>query len=139
MTNNETIEIRRGISHINFNDLAKLYLDSGLGQRDPEVLSKSFANSYKVITVYVDKNLLGAGRMLSDGFRYGMIFDVAVQTKQKKKGIGRKIMDALLEGERDKFIHLTSTFGHEDFYKKLGFRRHKNAYALYPATSDYLE
>jgi predicted N-acetyltransferase YhbS len=36
-------------------------------------------------------------------------------------------------------IHLTSTFGNEEFYKKLGFKKHKTAYAKYPFQSKYLE
>ena len=36
-------------------------------------------------------------------------------------------------------IHLTSTFGNEDFYKKLGFKKHKTAYSKYPFPSKYIE
>jgi len=41
-------------------------------------------------------------------------------------------MNVLLKGEEHMPIHLTSTFGNEDFYKKLGFKKHKTAYAKYP-------
>lgn len=31
------------------------------------------------------------------------------------------------------------TFGNEDFYKKLGYRKHKTAFALFSGESDYVE
>jgi len=36
-------------------------------------------------------------------------------------------------------ISLTSTFGNEAFYEKLGFRRQKAAFGKYPFPSEYLE
>ena len=36
-------------------------------------------------------------------------------------------------------IHLTATFGNEEFYKNLGFKRHKTAMAKYPYESDYVD
>jgi len=63
---------------------------------------------------------------------YGIVFDVAVLPEYQKKGIGKGLMNVLLKGEEHMPIHLTSTFGNEDFYKKLGFKKHKTAYAKYP-------
>lgn len=52
------------------------------------------------------------------------------------------IMEKLIEKAPHTCIHLTSTFGHEEFYLKVGFKPHKTAMALYPgkmAESPYLE
>jgi predicted N-acetyltransferase YhbS len=77
--------------------------------------------------------------MLSDGICYGAVFDVGVLPEYQKKGVGKGLMALLLEGEENISIHLSSTFGNESFYKKLGFKKHKTAYAKYPFQSKYLE
>ena len=77
--------------------------------------------------------------MISDGVCYGAIFDVGVLPEYQKKGIGRGVMNELLKGNDNIPIHLTSTFGNEEFYKKLSFKKHKTAYSRYPFKTDYVE
>lgn len=77
--------------------------------------------------------------MLSDGVCYGMIFDVGILQEYRNQNIGKKLIGELLKGEEHLCIHLTSTFGNEEFYKKLGFMKHKTAFAKYPFKSDYLQ
>jgi len=48
-------------------------------------------------------------------------------------------MKELVKGYENLSIHLTSRFGVEGLYRKLGFKKHKNAYARYPYRSEYLE
>jgi hypothetical protein len=48
-------------------------------------------------------------------------------------------MGELLNGNESLLIGLTSAFGAEDFYYKLGFKKHKTALAKYPGKSIYLE
>ena len=100
----------------------------------------AFNNSYRV-SVVMDSNLhpIGVGRLISDGVQYGSIFDVVVLPEFQKMGVGKAIMTDLMEGLDNLYIHLTSTFGNEPFYKNLGFKKHKTAYAKYPGESEYLE
>jgi len=77
--------------------------------------------------------------LISDGVCYGMIFDVGVLPSYQNKGIGKGIMNELMKGNEQISIHLTSTFGNEAFYGKLGFKKHKTAHAKYPRNSEYLE
>ena len=76
---------------------------------------------------------------ISDGICYGMVFDVAVLEDYQGRGIGKNLMIKLLEGEENIPVHLTATFGKEEFYKKLGFKKHKTAYSKYPFKTDYVE
>ncbi len=48
-------------------------------------------------------------------------------------------MNELMKGNEHICIYVTSTFGNEPFYSKLGFKKHKTAYAKYPYESEYLE
>lgn len=138
------ISYKQGTDQINWPELFRLYEKVGMlkclieaGEFDK--IKSAFQRSYKVVTAWDGSELVGACRMLSDGIRYGCVFDVAVLPEYHKQGIGRGLMTALLCGEESLSIHLTSTFGNEDFYKKLGFRKHKTAYAKYPFESKYLE
>jgi len=129
---------------INWVVLAELFERAPLGKRDPEQLRRAFEKSYLTCFAFDRKKLVGSGRMISDGEYYANIYDVVVLPEYQGKGVGRKIMDALLEKQKLEFILLTSTVGKEPFYRKLGFRHHKTAMAMYRGTKtsraeDYLE
>jgi ribosomal protein S18 acetylase RimI-like enzyme len=121
-----------------------LYEKAGLLSRfvknkEYEKIKSAFERSYKVVTAWDREMLVGAGRMLSDGICYGAIFDVGVLPEYQKRGIGKGLMQKLLNSEEHMPIHLTSTFGNEDFYKKLIFKKHKTAYSKYPFVTSYVE
>ena len=133
-----------GLKDIEGSLLLNLYERAGLQKRlvqnkESKKIKTAFERSYKVVTAWDGEMLIGAGRMLSDGICYATIFDVGVLPEYQKKGIGKGLMQELLNGEEDMPIHLTSTFGNEDFYKKLGFKKHKTAYSKYPFDTNYVE
>lgn len=135
---------RIGVKDIDWIQLFNLYEKAGLLGRfvKNNELSKiqlAFESSYKVVTAWDGELLIGAGRMLSDGICYGSIFDVGVLPQYQKKGIGKGLMQELLMLNEHMPIHLTSTFGNEEFYKKLGFKKHKTALTKYPFVTDYVE
>jgi ribosomal protein S18 acetylase RimI-like enzyme len=132
-----------GLDCIDWRQLFHLYeivgLVAGYGKKKDYVKIRSaFEHSYKVATAWNNDNLVGAARMLSDGICYGMIFDVGVLPEYQKLGIGKGLITELQKDNEHICVHLTSTFGNEDFYKKLGFKAHKTAFAKYPYESDYL-
>lgn len=138
------ISYKFGLEQINWPGLFNLYEKTGLLRRfienkEFDKIQSAFQDSYKVVTAWDGNVLVGSCRMLSDGISYGMVFDVGVLQEYQKKGIGKGMLNLLLKGEQHMSIHLTSTFGNEDFYKKLGFKKHKTAYAKYPFQSKYLE
>ena len=132
-----------GTDIIDWDALTDLYAETGLvarygRKRDRSKIREAFLNSDKVVTAWEDDGLVGAGRLLTDGICYGTVFDLAVRQPLRGRGIGRGLMNALLKGHEHLCIHLTSTFGNEAFYGKLGFKKHKTAYAKYPFASEYL-
>ncbi len=102
-------------------------------------LLESFKRRNIVISAWNNKNLVGIGTSLSDGFLYSVIFDVVVDPDYQKRGIGKTIIELIMKENPSKSYLLTSTFGNEDFYKKLGFKKHKTAFAKLPTSSQYLE
>lgn len=111
----------------------------GLGRaREVEKITRSINKSYKYVYAFEGDKCIGGGRMISDGECYGWIHDVAVLDDYRNLGIGKQIMEKLLEGDEHLLIGLTSSFMAVEFYEKLGFNKHKTAMAIYPSKSDYL-
>ena len=138
------ISYRQGLEYINWDKLFDLYKKVGLLRRfiengEFDKIQEAFTRSYKVVTAWDGEKLIGSCRMLSYGICYGTVFDLGVLQEYQKKGIGRELINLSLKEEEHMPIHLTSTFGNEEFYKKLGFKKHKTAYSKYPFPSKYVE
>lgn len=111
----------------------------GLGRaRETEKIRRAYEKSHAFVTAWDNDICIGAARMISDGECYGWVHDVAVLESYRKQGIGRIIMEKLLEDNKHLLIGLTSSFEAVEFYSKLGFNKHKTAMAMYPGRSDYL-
>ena len=138
------IVYKTDINNLDWEKLVDLYDETdmfiGLGRkRDSEKIRRSVENSYRVVTAWDSGKIVGAARMISDGECYGWIHDMAVLETYRKQGIGRTIIEKLLEGNEKLLVGLTSSFEAVDFYTKLEFNKHKTAMAKYPGLSDYLE
>lgn len=90
-----------------------------------EQLYKAICNSWFSTSIYEDDNLIGYGRIISDGIYQTFICDVMVHPDYQRKGVGTMVMDALLEQcqkENIKWIQLFCAKGKQPFYQKLGFK-----------------
>jgi ribosomal protein S18 acetylase RimI-like enzyme len=84
-----------------------------------EILSKS---SF-VYSVWDGKKLIGMGRLVEDGIMC-MIYDVIVHKNYQGKGIGKLIVNKLVDQTKGKKYCSIALFTDKDkvkFYKKLGF------------------
>jgi ribosomal-protein-alanine N-acetyltransferase len=138
----EKFVIRDGYEAGWIDDIIALHNKTEMKRNNAEQVGSAFSSSFAVATAWIGNNLIGCGRMISDGEMYSGIFDVVVDPEFQKQGIGRGIMEHLISKAPKTCIHLTSTFGNENFYGKLGFKKHKTAMALYPssmAQSSYLD
>ena len=138
------IEYKTGTDVINWESLVQLYFETdgviGLAREgNLAKIKEAFLNTYKVVTAWDGEKIVGAGRLISDGVCYGWIHDMSVLPDLQKKGIGRGIVKELMNGNKDLLFGLTSSFEAEEFYYKLGFKKHKTALAKYPGKSIYLE
>ena len=117
---------KNGIEHIDWPQLIDLYdevgLVGGLGQRrDAQRIRQAFKSSQKVITAWSGDNLVGAGRLITDGICYGFIVDIGVMPAFQKQGVGKGIMTHLLLDTGHLIVQLYPTKGNIGFYEKLGF------------------
>ena len=134
--------IRDDYSSAWLEQIVAIHNKTELKRTNPDKVERAFKNSFAVVSCWKNDQLIGIGRMISDGEMYAGIFDVVVDPEFQKMGVGKAIMNALISKVPQACIHLTSTFGNEEFYRKLGFKKHKTAMALYPEknqNSPYLE
>jgi ribosomal protein S18 acetylase RimI-like enzyme len=85
-----------------------------------EILSKS---SF-VYTVWDGSRLIGMGRLVEDGTMC-MFYDIVVHKNYQNEGIGKMIVNKLVEQTKGKKYCSTALFTDKDkvkFYKKLGFK-----------------
>lgn len=87
-------------------------------------LYTAICNSWYSVSIYCENNLIGYGRILSDGIYQTLICDVMVHPEYQKQGTGKKVMKLLMkkcDEEGIKWVQLFCAKGKQDFYKKLGF------------------
>lgn len=138
----DQFEVRYGFDLAWLERTLEIYNKTEMKRNNPEKVGRAFANSQVVASVWVSDRLVAIGRMITDFEMYSSIFDVVVDPEFQKKGLGQMVMRGLIEKAPKTCIYLTSTFGNEAFYHKLGFRFHKSAMALYPESfgrTPYLE
>ena len=111
----------------NKDDFYQLFETTGWnanGTYTKEDLIKAISNSWYLVAVYDKKNLIGFGRIISDGVYQTFIGDLIVHPDYQQKGIGSTVLNKLVEKSKEsgiKWIQLTCAKGKIDFYKKYGF------------------
>ena len=106
------------------------YLCKSVGWEDFmnfEVAETSLRNSIHCITVMVNEQIVGMGRIVGDGAIYFYIQDIVVHPDYQKHGIGKEIMKTLVKylntHAPDKaFVGLFASQGKGPFYEKYNFK-----------------
>lgn len=87
-------------------------------------LKRVFDNSWYWITAYRNENIVGVGRLLSDGVLYALICDVIVIPAHQNMGIGSEILRRLVKKCQESNIKRVWLFAAPEkarFYEKHGF------------------
>jgi len=88
-------------------------------------LHTSISNSWYTLCVYNDENeLVGFGRIVSDGVLYAFVCDMIVAPAYQNQGIGSDILKRLVtrcKAEGLRVIWLFAASNRSGFYKKHGF------------------
>ena len=94
------------------------------GQLNAEVLYNAIKNSWFIVTLYDENRLVASGRLVSDGFMQCFICDMIVLPEYQNKGLGKIIMDELLQyciKRNIYWVQLACAKGKKPFYEKFGF------------------
>ena len=105
----------------------RLYETTGWNERHhftEDNLFEAINNSWYLVSVYGEDELIGFGRIISDGVYQTFIGDLIVHPVFQNRGIGSKVLNMLVEKCQEsgmKWVQLTCAKGKVDFYKKYGF------------------
>jgi ribosomal protein S18 acetylase RimI-like enzyme len=120
------------LDNVNWEALSHLYKIAPLGNKTPEDLKTVFTNSRYKCFVYDDDKIVGVGRALADGVDVSYIADVAIHPDYQGQGIGKAIVNKLVEFSKGyNKILLFASIGKEPFYAKLGFDKMNTAMAIF--------
>jgi ribosomal protein S18 acetylase RimI-like enzyme len=103
----------------------------GMGFHDGEKHKRAFSKSHTVVFVFDYENLIGFGRVISDGEYQAAIYDVAILPDYQQKGIGKQIIQHIVDRTPGCNYILYAAPGKELFYEKIDFRRMKTGMALF--------
>ncbi len=122
----------RIVKRADLNQLVTLYRTAGWWSDkndNIEFLAELVRNTYLFVAAYDGEDLIGMGRSVSDGVSDAYIQDVTVLPRYRKRGIGGKIIQTLIENLQAKginWIGLIGEPGTRHFYEELGFSEMKD-------------
>ena len=95
-------------------------------------LKKCLANSDVIISLWVDNEIVGFGRALTDGIYRGVLWDIVIDQNHQGKGYGTLIVKNLLSSKKIKNtekLYLMTT-NKKLFYSKFDFKEVSSQHLL---------
>ena len=109
-------------------DYIRIRLAAGLSEKTKEAANLGLKNSLFAVTVFYDSEPVGIGRVIGDGGCFFEIVDIAVLPEHQGRGLGQKIMEALMDyihshAPKSAYVSLMADHGTPAFYARFGFTR----------------
>ena len=134
MTAYSFLSSRHGpISNARIDQIITLYRQAGWWenpQADRDHVRRIVSGSHRFLVALENDELVGMGRVISDGESDAYIQDVTVKATCRKKGIGTQIVNRLvrnIEADGLKWIGLIAERNTHAFYERIGFKKMPNA------------
>jgi GNAT superfamily N-acetyltransferase len=125
------IRLQYNTSEIDWELIPSILKAVGMSFHDGKIHKIAFEKSHFVVFVFRDEQLIGFGRALSDGVYQAAIYDVAVLPEFQGNGIGKLIVNSIVENCPGCNFILYASPGKEKFYERFKFRKMKTGMALY--------
>lgn len=106
-------------------DYVRVRVSAGLSGRTIEAATIGLKNSLYAVHVKYNDEIIGIGRVIGDGGCFFEIVDVAVLPEHQKKGIGKMIMNSLmdwLKNNAPKSAYVSLIADQPAFYPQFGFK-----------------
>lgn len=108
-------------------DYMRLRERAGLSARSEEGAAIGLQNSLFAVSLYDQDELIGMGRMIGDGGCFIQIVDIAVSPDFQGRGLGRMIMQELIdyldqEAPPRTYVSLIADVPADQLYLKFGFQ-----------------
>jgi len=127
------------LDHVNWQEVSDVLRRSQLSDHTPDEQKTIFTNSSIVLFVLDDQKIVGVARALSDGICQGAIYNVALDDPYQGYGIGRIMIQKLLDRMKGQNIILYTHPKTVALYEKFGFRRSKTAMCYFDTDPEQLE
>jgi ribosomal protein S18 acetylase RimI-like enzyme len=91
----------------------------------PQLIPRLISGSHCFVAALEGEDIVGMGRAISDGVSDAYIQDLTVRSDRRNQGIGRRILQTLLERLRADGLHwigLIAEPGSSSLYLRAGFR-----------------
>lgn len=125
------LRIQSEVTNIYWERIPEILKAVGMSYQTAEVHERAFGKSHSVVFIFDKETLIGFGRAISDGEYQSAIYDVAVLPGYQGKGIGRMIVQNLVQQTPDCNFILYASPGKELFYEKENFKKMKTGMALF--------
>jgi GNAT superfamily N-acetyltransferase len=126
----DAIEIRDTLDGLTPGRIATLYRRAPLLRQtdDPDRLRESFEKSNLVLSAWLGDRLVGLARVLTDGYQVSYLCDLAVEPDIQGSGLGKRLIDAVLERVAGTELVLRDSNLSTGFYAHLGFEPIENGW-----------
>lgn len=111
-------------------DFIRLKVATGFMDRPIEQVEKALNNDLFDVTAVYNGEVIGMGRLVGDGYMYWYLQEIIVLPEFQGLGIGKKIVNRLLDYIRENTepgtivsVGLTAAAGKDTFYEKFGFSK----------------
>jgi len=130
---NKNIEFKFGIVPCAA-DIIEVYDNSGIKRptSDSERITKMYNNSNLIITAWLNNELIGITRSITDFCYACYLSDLAVKFEYQKQGIGKQLIELTKEeiGKETALILLSAPIAME-YYPKIGFEKIDNGFIIH--------
>lgn len=128
----ERLTLREGLDGLTPSRILTLYRRAPLYRRisDPKKVQQMFEASSFVLSAWEGGHLVGVARVMTDGVLFSYLCDLAVEPDVQGLGIGRALIDGVLERCKGTELVLRDSDLSARFYEKLGFARVGNAWVI---------
>jgi predicted N-acetyltransferase YhbS len=129
------IEYRTG-NDLDLDAVIELYRASTLGERRPlddrARMTLMLRNANLVVTAWEGSQMVGIARSVSDFSFCTYLSDLAIRTTHQKQGIGQELIRRIREAGGSATIIVLAAPKAVDYYGRIGFGRHPQAWLLPP-------
>jgi len=108
---------------VDYNRLVALFSEVGWNDKTEDMsrLQAMVENSQIVVTAWDEEKMIGFARCTTDYVFNGQINNVVVDSSYRRKGIGKVLINKILDSSKQVTYMLRGSIRNEEFYRSLGF------------------